>query len=236
MTEPQWYVELLGSESDLELWRRILPEGFHPAVVIRDTNRTPPEPSVKFLLVDSTFDSVDGAKELRELAVPLVRRLITLISISERETDVRVGAFYRRTDGIFIAHHILQAEGGIEFSIRARMTVTGQSSSKGSADPQPTFAQAFANPKNADLAAALEYLGLSETWHNLYRAYEALPGKSKKEVLLQAGLSKDQFDQFVGSASKARHHRGHTFYGELLSVKQGRHLLLRVILHLLEKS
>jgi hypothetical protein len=105
----RWAVELLGSEFDLDDWKAALFPPFEPIVEIADLPRTDGSADRVYLLKTRVFDGCTKPNEVRELAIPTVRKLGALMAVYKNTGKVRLSAVVEMNEaGQYHRHNMVQ--------------------------------------------------------------------------------------------------------------------------------
>lgn len=216
-----WGVALEGHEFDLEDWKDCLCAPFDPSVQVVDLPDSSGATTKTYLLSSTEFAPCTEAREVREIAIPLIRKLNALLAVHRGSDTVRLSAVVQqRSDGSY--HRFGFAE--LSATLRGiRLRATGTLSGGKPLPPQPSFVQKALTTKQTDLLAALEHYSRADNWYDLYKAFEAIEDHvGHRSQISTLGVSGRAVSDFGMSAEIARHHKPSGKPKRVLTFAEGR--------------
>lgn len=206
---PGWAAILTGHDFDLDYWLHSLMPSFDPWV-----ERGSDGSGIVHVLRSASLNALTEAREVKERSVALIEQLNGAQAVLGGAKPLKFGGVLRvERDGK--VHRTVFAEAlnllG-RMSLTAKATVIG-ANGKPVPPPAPSAAQRWiaAAETNDDIADMLAFSGRTESWYDIYKAYELAQrlagGRHRLPKLL--GSSASDCENVRLTANYYRHARAH---------------------------
>lgn len=220
----RWAIKLDGHLFDLADWKAFLQAPSDPYVEIIDL----PGGGHDYLLRSQSFEHCTTTAGVREIAIPLVRRLNALAAVHNSTGALKFDTIVEiLPDGTIRRHVSMQVQAGM-----LRFHGSGVAVAIGGPPPQPqqSFVQKALAMATGDLLGALEHFERANNWHDLYKAFEALTRHvGRRDKLKMLGATQRDIDDFAMSAQIARHHKPSGIPLRVFTLAEGRDFVRRLI-------
>jgi hypothetical protein len=232
-----WFIALGGPKPDLEDWEDCLRAPFDPNVRVVHLPDGKGGTTATYVLNAPEFASCAEASEVREIAIPLIRRLNSLVAVHMGSDPVRLSAvLQQQPDGTYRSHTF----GELNTTLgRIKMKATGTLSGGKPAPPQPSLVQRALTSKHSEFLDALEHYSRANNWHDLYKVFEAISEyvSGRQRIPRSLGVASREVSDFYKSAQIARHHK---YRGEppthLFSLTEGRQFIAFLLRACMDKE
>lgn len=201
-----WGVLLRGDDFALRIWEDRLPEGFDPWLVVDNDKET-----VEYILRSAKFDGIESAGDALAAARDLVPRIHGAIILHRKSAPLKL------TDNLICYHQdgstsrpaLIRGAIAIHMGISATLTARDTDGNVIVSEPQPTPVQQAVtlSSKNDDVFDVLHFLDQSNSWFNLYKAYEVMKDSSggADNLAKLMGVRTDDIKLFSHTSQMYRH-------------------------------